>query len=259
MKYRSIIAVSLFAACVVMAGCKKNTYKVTEHTSNDGMAQVKIGYFAAYTVLPSTILYINGAAVSSVITAPYPYPGGGFNTGGGSTGDYLLVAPGSANIQGFVPVPATNNIQSKLFEFTANFDANNFYTFYVTDTGANTQGFALPDTKSSPDSGFVRLKFVNLMPNVPAIDLYKGANNTVATILATNVAYKAGTNNFDLAIPTDSFFVRPAGAAASTVPIIRRAFAASLLNRRIYTLVARGYNGSAATNLAPQLSIIVNQ
>jgi hypothetical protein len=97
------------------------------------------------------------------------------------------------------------------------------------------------------------------MPNVQAIDLYRGANNGVATIIQSNVQYKGYSASFDVPLPSDSFFVRIAGMAATTPPIVRRAFAANLTNKRIYTLVARGYNGSTATTLAPQLSIVINQ
>lgn len=247
------------ASSLVFWGCKKNSYNITERTSSDGSAQVKLGYFAAYTVLPNTILYINDKPVSNTLTAPIGFPGGGFNTGGSSNGDYLWVTPGSTKVQGFTPIPGTGNQMTKLFEFTESFEANRFYTYYITDTAANTKGFSVPDDRSAPDSGFVRMKFVNAMPNVPAIDLYRGANNGVATIIASNIAFKGYSNSFDVPIPTDSFFIRPAGAAASTTPIQRRAFAANLTNRRIYTLVARGYNGSTATNLAPQLSVVINQ
>ncbi|HMK05624.1 MAG TPA: DUF4397 domain-containing protein [Ferruginibacter sp.] len=259
MKYKLIITLTFFTVALVFWSCKKNTYFVTERVSNEGSAQVKIGYFSAYTVLPNTILYINDQPVSNTLTAPFPFPGGGFNTNGLSNGDYLWVTPGATKVQGYTPVPATGNLMTKLFEFNETFSANQFYTFYVTDTGANTKGFSVPDDKTAPDSGFARIKFVHAMPNVPALDIYKGANNTTATLIKGNIPYRGYSTSFDAALPTDSFFVRPAGAAATTNPIARRAFAASLTNRRIYTLVARGYSGATATNLLPHLSIVINQ
>ena len=259
MKYKMIITATFILAVVLFMSCKKNSYFVTERISSDGSAQIKIGYFSAYTVLPSTILYINDKPVSNALVGPIGFPGGGFNTLGSSNGDYLWVTPGSTKIQGFIPVPATGNLMTKLFEFTDNFEVNKFYTFYVTDTAANTKGFTVPDDRAAPDSGFARLKFVNAMPNVAAIDLYRGANNGVATIIQSNVQYKGYSASFDVPLPSDSFFVRIAGMAATTPPIVRRAFAANLTNKRIYTLVARGYNGSTATTLAPQLSIVINQ
>ena len=257
MKFNIIFFCS-FLFLVTMAGCKKNTYQVTERTTNDGSAQVKLGYFSAYTVTPNTILYVNDVPVSNTLAAPVSFPGGGINMNGLSNGDYLLIKPGSTKIQGFRPVPATGNIMTKLFEFNQDFGANTNYTFYITDTAANTVGFSLEDTKVKPDSGFARFKFVNIMPNLAAVDLYKGTTVATATLVQGNVNYKASSPSFDLPLPiADSFYIRPAGAAATTPPIARRFFALS--NQRIYTMLARGYNGSVLTTLAPNISVIVNQ
>jgi hypothetical protein len=259
MKHNTILSVTFFGAALMLMSCKKNTYNLTERTTNEGAAQVKLGYFSPYTVLPNTILYVNDKPVSNTLTAPVSFPGGGFNMGGLSNGDYLLVTAGSAKIQGFTPIPGTGNIGTRLFEFTETFNANTNYTFFITDTASNTKGFSIEDSKVAPDSGFARIKFVNAMPAV-ALDLYKGTTNATATLFQANIAFKAVSANFDLPVPvSDSFFIRPAGALATTAPIARRAWAANLTNKRIYTMLARGYNGATATNLAPQLSIIVNQ
>jgi Domain of unknown function (DUF4397) len=260
MKHKIFLSLSLLTLAIAIVSCKKNTYAVTERVSNDGKAQVKLGYFSAYTVTPNTILYINDKPVSNTLAAPVSFPGGGLNMNGSLNGDYLLVEPGANKIQGFRPIPGTGNIMTKLFEFSQSFNANTNYTFYITDTSASTQGFSIEDTRSKPDSGFARFKFVHAMPNVTAIDLYKGANNTVATLFQPNIPYKGSSASFDLAVPvSDSFFIRPAGAAATTLPLARRAWAASLTNQRIYTMLARGYPSTTTTTLLANLSVIVNQ
>lgn len=257
MKFNIILPSTLLLLSALL-GCEKNTYQVTERTSNDGSAQVKLGFFSAYTVNPNTILYVNDVPVSNTLAAPISFPGGGLNMNGLSNGDYLFVKPGAVKIQGFRPVPATGNIMTKLFEFNQPFAANINYTFYITDTAANTTGFALEDTKVKPDSGFARFKFVNIMPNVTAVDLYKGANVATATLIQGNVNYKTASPSFDLPLPiSDSFYIRPAGAATTTQPIARRFF--PLSNQRIYTMLSRGYNGSTLATLAPNISVIVNQ
>lgn len=257
MKFNILFPGSLLLLLSII-GCEKNTYQVTERTVNDGAAQVKLGYFSAYTVTPNTILYVNDAPVSNTLAAPISFPGGGFNMGGLSNGDYLFIKPGSTKISGFRPIQGTGNIMTKLFEFTQEFNGNTNYTFYITDTASSTAGFALEDTKVKPDSGFARCKFVNIMPNLPAVDLYKGPNLAGAVLLQGNISYKAASPSFDITLPLiDSFYIRPAGAATTTPPIARRLF--SFANQRIYTMLARGYNGSTSTNLAPNLSVIVNQ
>jgi hypothetical protein len=257
MKYKMSISIFLLFA-ITLVSCEKNTYKVVERTDSEGSAQVKLCYLSAYTVAPSTILYINDVPVSNTLTAPFGFPGGGLNINGSANGDYLFVTPGTVKIQGFRPVPSTGNIITKLFEFNQSFNANTNYTFFITDTAANTAGFSIEDTKIKPDSGFARIKFVNALPNLAAIDLYKGTSNATATLFKSNISYKAFEPNFDLPVPiVDSFFIRPAGAAASTVPIARRSF--SFTNQRIYTMLARGYGGSTLSTLAPNLSVIINQ
>jgi hypothetical protein len=260
MKQKIFLSFAFLIVTIAIISCKKNTYAVTERTSNEGSAQVKIGYFSAYTLAPATILYVNDRPVSNTLGAPISFPGGGLNMNGSLNGDYLLVPPGVAKIQGFNPIFGTGNIRTKLFEFTANFNANTNYTYYVTDTSTSTSGFSVEDIRLKPDSGFARFKFVNAIPNVTAIDLYKGVNNTVATLFRANIPFKGFSADFDLLVPvSDSFFIRPAGALATTLPIARRAFLASLTNQRVYTLLARGYNGATATNLLPNLSVIINQ
>jgi hypothetical protein len=260
MKHKIFLSLSFIAVMIALLNCKKNTYAVTERTSNDGKAQIKLGYFSAYTVTPNTILYINDKPVSNTLAAPVSFPGGGLNMNGSLNGDYLLAEPGSNKIQGFRPVPGTGNLMTKLFEFNQNFNANTNYTFFITDTSIATEGFSIEDTRAKPDSGFARFKFVNAMPNAGAIDLYKGASNTVATLFQSNIAYKAASASFDLAVPvSDSFFIRPAGSPITSIPLARRAWAASLTNQRIYTILARGYPTTTVTNLLANLSVIVNQ
>lgn len=256
MKHKISTAVFLLFT-ILLVSCEKNTYKVVERTNNDGAAQVKLGYFSAYTATTNTILYINDVPVSNTLAAPISFPGGGLNMGGSSNGDYLFVTPGTVKIQGFRPIPGTGNIMTKLFEFNQAFNANTNYTFFITDTAANTAGFSIEDTKAKPDSGFARIKFVNAMPTGP-VDLYKGTNNASATLFQANVAYKTATATFDLPVPVvDSFFIRSAGDPVTAAPIARRAF--GLTNQRIYTMLARGYKGSTLATLAPNLSVIINQ
>jgi hypothetical protein len=251
---RNIIKTGLLA----LLACEKNKFQITERNFPEGKAQVKIGFFQAWTIQPTTHLYINDARVSSTVTAPISFPGGGFNMGGSSNGDYLQIDPGNIKIQGFSVFAGTPNTIAKLFENSQIYEGNKRYTLFVTDTAASTQTFAVEDDAVAPDSGFARVRFVNALPNLPAVDLYKGANATTATILIPNIAYKAATTWQDVQAPAgDSFFIRPAGAPITATPVARRSF--TFGNRRIYTMLCRGYNGQTSTNLAPNISMIVNQ
>ena len=76
--------------------CDKNEIK-NAGAFNEAVdqAQVKVNIFSHYRSNPSLQIKVNDQRVSNALTAATPFPGGGLNTGGGSTADYLAIAPGS--------------------------------------------------------------------------------------------------------------------------------------------------------------------
>jgi hypothetical protein len=259
MKRISVTILSLCAVVLLMAGCEKNSFKVRESTYPEGQALVKIGLFTAYNVNSPIRVAINGQVLSNELLYAIPFPGGGFNTGGLSNADYLMIAPGAAKVELFTMNPGTPKPFAKIHESTVNVEANKRYTLFLADTAGASSSIASwvvnLDTPT-PDSGNAKVNFVNAMPNLPAVDLYKGTNATTATLLVGNIAYKAASDYVLVPPGTDSFFIRPAGAAVTSTPVARRSFAFS--NQRIYTIFSRGYNGTTG-NRAPNLSAIVNQ
>ncbi|HEX6181469.1 MAG TPA: DUF4397 domain-containing protein [Chitinophagaceae bacterium] len=253
-RFVSIITV-LSVLCLTIS-CEKNSFHMREMTYPEGKALVKVGHFIAYNANSPIRVAINGATISNELLYPIPFPGGGLNTNGSLNSDYLMVDPGSAKIELFVMNPGTPKPISKLFETSLNMDANKRYTLFLADTAANIAAWTVVDDTPAPDSGSARIKFVNAMPNVAAMDLYKGTNANVATLVVANIGYKGVSDYVNVPFGTDSFFVRKAGDPVSVAPIARRSFALS--NQRIYTLFSRGYNGTTG-NRAPNLSAIVNQ
>lgn len=260
MKRFSAIFFILGATLLFMGGCKKNSYFLREATYPEGKALVKVGLFTAYNVNQPIRVAINGDIISNELLYPIPFPGGGLNTNGSLNSDYLMVTPGSAKVELFVmnqgtPVPA-----GKLSEANLTMEANKRYTLFLADTAQNIAAWVVPDDTQQPDSGFFRIKFVNAMPNVQLMDLYRGPNATTNnTLVVSGVEYKGKASdyvNISTANATDSFFIRKNGDPVTAVPIARRTFAVT--NQRIYTLFSRGYNG-ATGNRAPNLSAIVNQ
>jgi hypothetical protein len=92
------------------------------------------------------------------------------------------------------------------------------------------------DSLQRPDSGFARYKFINLMPDLPALDLYIG---TVK--VASNILYKGVSPSFVL--PTNNvsttWAIRTVGG---TTNLATYASASTLSNQRVYSVIARGYN-----------------
>lgn len=260
-RFSGIVIIAVLMVTAVNS-CKKNSFNITDRTRPEGKALVKIGMFNAYTAIAPVRISINGAIVSSEVIHPVAYPGGGINIIANSTtgnSDYLQVDPGNTKFEFYImntgtPVPA-----SKLFETSQTLEAAKRFTLYITDTSQNTSAILVNDDTPAPDSGFVRVKFVNLIPNVPALDVYKGLNAATAKLLMNNIAYKGVSEYMNIPNGTDSFFVRPAGSPITTIPVARRSFALS--NQRIYTIISRGYNGiiPVNTNRSANISAIINK
>jgi hypothetical protein len=242
---------SIFAAILVVAfaaGCKKNSFFVTERTLPEGNALVKIALFSTSISTVNVLISVNGDRVSN----PQPnfnaaFPGGGFNTNGNTYSDFLIVTPGQMTVSLDVPNIGTPVVNYNYYEGSAAVEANKRYVFFVTDTATNTTSFLVNVDSPTPDSGYVAMKFAHGMPNVPAVDVYKGPSASTATLLASNIAYKASSNFVLFAPGTDSIFARVAGSPATSEPVARRAF--TFTNQRIYAIATRGYY-QAGTPLA---------
>jgi len=196
-------------------------------------------------LLPQT--YLTGQLSSSVIgptstTSPNitPFPGGGLNTGGGSTADYLRIASGQSTVSIAVPKKGTTEDSLQLATSSQTFEAGKKYSLYFADTSASLTSVLVVDSLNAPDSGFTKFKFVNLMPDVSAgLDLYIG---TVK--VASAIPYKGVSPSF--VVPTNNtsttWSIRSAGAASTTTALTTYASASALANRRVLTVIARGYN-----------------
>jgi hypothetical protein len=246
----------LITAASIITGCDKNEINYGETvtvTSEDAL--LKFNFVSVYAANPSVQLKVNGVRVSSLITARTPFPGGGFNTGGGSTPDYLTVKPGSTEISVAIPKKNTQTDSIVLFKNTIQLDAGNNYTTHITDTGANTRNILITDDFSRPDSGKARYRFINLMPNV-AVDIYFGT-----TAVVTNLAYGSSTSVMTIQNPTvaTAWNVREAGTGATGPVLATYTSASTYLNQRVYTGFAMGYKGLTDAVRKPYISFLLNR
>jgi len=254
---KKITIILLVSVVVLLAGirCSKNEIKYGDFDVVSGdQALLKINYVSAYASNPSVYLGIDGARVSNPLTGRTPFPGGGYNTGGGSTADYLAFAPGKHVLTVIIPKKGTGDDSISLFSTEINIEGGKSQTVHITDTAANTQALATIDDRTKPDTNSIRYKFVHLMPNVPAIDLYYGT-----TVMATNVTYK-GVTEFTMKIPPTSlaWAVRPAGALATSTALATYTSLSTITNRRVYTIFALGYSGSTDAARKPYVSFLLN-
>ncbi len=247
------ITLSIVFITTLFYSCKKNEQRILDITPTAGTALVKINYSMPFAVNSSVQIKINDVRVSNLITFPTPFPGGGLNTGGSNQPDYMSLPVGTSTVSVSRPNVGTNVDSLILFSGSVSFEANKNVTLHVTDTGAAVTSVLTVDNVTMPDSGFSRFKFVHLMPNVPAIDLYYGT-----TIVAANILYKGVSSEFQIPVTGTSlsWAIRPAGALSTTTAIAT--YAQTVADRKSMTVFAAGYNG-ALTPRAPRISLLYNR
>lgn len=237
---------SLFLLGILFTSCKKNGFSIKENIFIEGQASLKVNYFSPTQARPPYQIKIDGNRVSGNLTFPTPFPGGGLNTGGSSFADYLAVAPGSRKIDISVPNLGTNLDSVLLASATVDLAANKVYSLYFVDTAANLTSILLEDDLTSPDSGFVKYRFINLMPDLAAgLDLYfgTGVTSTTSVKVAGPVLFKQNSEYFTVPINTGTVWsIRPGGALATSTAITSFTNANTVINQRAYTVFARGYS-----------------
>lgn len=220
---------------------------------------VKINMASLYKDNRKMIVKFNDVRVTPLIQGREPYPGGGYNTLGDSKSDFLRASSGSLNVKVILPHKVDTGADSVLlYEVNHVLEKGNRYVLHITDTAEFTKSLVTKEDFTLPDSSTSRYRFVNLMPNVPAIDLYYGVYATTAAtqtpiadvLVASNIKYLEASEYFTLArTPTRTFKIRPAGAAVTNATVLAYyANANTTLNQKVYTAYALGYQGMATTD-----------
>ncbi|TDO28196.1 DUF4397 domain-containing protein [Sediminibacterium goheungense] len=251
-----IIPIIAIITAVGLMSCEKNIQRELDLVPTTGKAYIKINYAMAYAVNSNAQLKINGNRVSTTLTFPYPFPGGGLNTGGSSNPDYLALDPKQIDL--VVSRPKVGTSEDSVVLFSQSFAGNAIffgtnYTIHLTDTGANAKGVVVTDNITLPDSGYSRFKYVNLLPNQTALDLYYGTAK-----VASNIAYQGSSPEFTVQVTgaAASWAIRPAGAASTTTALAT--YSMTVPNQRSFTVFSSGYSGTSGTRAA-RISLIYNR
>lgn len=259
----------LFCACLLLVGmysCDKaiqNFGDVEFMMADDAI--VKINMASIYPDDRYMYVKFDGQRVTSLIRGREPFPGGGYNTRGDSRPDFLKWKSGSVNVQVGLPYKKDMGLDSIiLYESVVKFEAGRRYTLHVTDTASNTKMILNEEDLTRPDSTQARYRFTNLMPNVPAIDLYYGAAATAAeptqdSLVAKNVKYLETSPYFELnRITSRTWKIRPAGSPVTNASVLASySNAGAILDRRSYTVYALGYNGFNTAIMKPYVSFFL--
>lgn len=254
------IIVGIFSLFTLF-GCKEGIQDFGDldfTTANDAI--VKINMASVYPDDRYMYVRFNGNRVTPLIRAREPYPGGGYNTRGDSRPDFLKILAGKVNIKVCLPYRIDNGLDSiVLNEQDVVLERGKQYSVHITDTSANTKMFVSEESLARPDSSLAMYRFVNLMPNVEALDLYYGAAaNSAAqdSLIAKNIKYGEVSQYFTIRrATTRTWKVRRAGdPVADTNVLALYTNASSTLNSRSYTAYALGYSGFTSTIMKPYIS-----
>lgn len=261
------ILLLLATVFLAFSGCKESIQDFGDLdflTENDAI--IKINMASVYPDDRYMYVKFNDERVTPLIRAREPYPGGGYNTRGDSRPDFLKVAAGTINVKVCIPHKKDNGQDSiVLNDQTLSVEGGKQYTIHITDTAANTKMFLAQESFVKPDSSFATYRFVNLMPNVEAIDLYYGAAPSTTTppvqptqdsLIAKNIKFGEISEYFTIRrATTRSWKIRRAGAPATHETVL--AFytnASSTLDKRSYVAYALGYAGFTSTIMKPYIS-----
>ncbi len=265
-------------AILIFFSCKKNEFRRDEYADATGKAQIKVVCFTPDSTNPSAQIYINGERVSpNVNLVNEPFPGGGYNTGGSTYNGYLAINPGNAELK-FVSATSYNSIITKeLFTTTATLEANVKQLVFVTDTGVKRNAFVVKSQTERPDSGFVKMQFVNCMPNTASIPVSFFFNvNGKDSLVAHNVKFKEVVDFKTLPLyaspvlkmyPSDSVWIGKSvvnpekdSVKVSPTALIGAAYTfTGMANRKVYTCTSRGFYKSANSFAGPKLSVVIVQ
>jgi len=260
----SKISVLLFLVLCCLFGCDKNEINYGEFDKLAGnQALLKINNVSYYSDNRLTYFKINDKRVSGLLSARSPFPGGGYNTGGASTPDFLSVSAGTLKLSIALPYKVDTGMDSIVL-YTTNLEISGGknYVVNITDTAANTKSFLTELSFTRADTAKSKYRFVNLMPNVPSVDLYYGTSATVHTadtLIAGNVNYLSVTGDIILKSgQAKTWKVRPAGAALTTGTILASYTSASTFtSERVYTIFASGYSGQTLAPRRPYVSFFL--
>jgi len=252
-------------ALASLQACNKKIFDddITATVQSDlsNQAQVKVVYASVNNQRDSVQIKLNSTRVGgkflspTTTNLPTPQPGGGLNTGGSNFPDYFIIAPGSTTIG--VAVPKLKSVEDSIVRFsgTATFEAKQRYTAFITDTAANAKLVVIKEDGVEPAPNKSIFKFVNLIPNRPAMDLYFGP-----LPVALNIAYGASSPSFEFpAGLTAQWALRPTGTSSTSTPVAVYPAATQIVPAgRVFTVFSKGYVGVTGIRL-PTISLLYNK
>jgi len=197
-------------------------------SSDDGdVSPVEVAYVSLYQASPNAPGLDIRVSNRQINYYPFEYTD---HTG------YLRFYPGSRDLS-FSPVNADNIVADTSLVF----EPNRAYSVFVVDNYDNLQMLKLEDNAAAPEAGKAMVRFVNLSPDAPALDLMSETANDPwfedQAFIETSEFMEVNANNYSL-------MVRSAEDESINLNLPN----VELQNGWYYTIIVRGYNTPPSGN-----------
>ncbi len=224
---RNLAAVAF--AALVFVSCKKSDLD----GNYDGTIPASVGIVHASAGVPALDIAFDNSRLG-VTTFNYT-----------DRVDYLPVKPGNRNFRIY---GAWTSTATPIFSKNLVFENEKSYTVFITDTASKMDAVLVRDSTRAAGPDSVRIRFANMSPDAPALDLYVKDNPTP---IATNITYKKAGEFFSHKDAENiQFEVRRTGqntllATSEPIRLVKR-------NSNFYTIWSGGYvsgNQAAGTRI----------
>lgn len=217
------------AAALMLQSCTKS-----DIVFNTTPLPTAVSFTQASPDQPPVNLYLNGARFAS---STFNY---------GQSAGYLAIN------SGVYAVAFTSDIDGKiLLADSINFKAETNYSLFLANKAAQPEVVLLTDTLNAPAAGNASIRFINLSPDAPAVDLVEKGG----PVLVTNRAYK-GYSSFSPLTGNQVYTFEVHRAGTSTV--LATLNTVKLQTNTIYTLWFHGLATGTTVADALSLDILTN-
>jgi len=144
------------------------------------------------------------------------------------------------------------NASNALVDTTINFVDGGFYSVFIVNDLSSVEALAVRDSASSPGSGKAKVRFINLSPDAPALDLSSTENSAP---VFTSQAFKKPSEFLEVDAKEYAFDVKTSGGTDSLVSVSD----VELREGNFYTIIVRGFaNPPAGNNNELSVEVIRN-
>jgi hypothetical protein len=141
------------------------------------------------------------------------------------------------------------NASNTLVDTVYNFVDGGFYSLFIVNNVSNAETLIVRDSASAPSDGKAKVRFINLSPDAPALDVVGGDS----TALFSAQVFKSPSDFVEITPDVDSF----AAKASGTTDALVSAKDLSLFPGRFYTIIVRGFaNPPSGNNNALSIEVI---